>query len=352
MSVGSLRLRTVLFVCLVTIAAWAQFPTEWLVPAKSPTTENLRGISVVSNKVAWASGTHGTYLRTLDGGQDWEAGQVPGAESLDFRDVEAFGPDVAYLLAAGPGEQSRIYKTVDAGKNWALQFTNRDLRGFFDCMAFWDRNRGIAVGDPVSGDHGLNFEVITTNDGGAHWNAVASTALPPAIDGEGAFAASGTCVAVQGKKNVWFATGGKAARVFRSRDGGKTWSVTETPIIHGADSSGIFSIAFRDAKHGVIAGGDYKKPEQAGANLAFTSDGGRTWKLSSVAPQAYFSDVAFYDRHGSVYATGTAMTIQARPGQAIRISTANLNAIGAAAFPIAVGPKGTIMLFDPRLTLH
>jgi hypothetical protein len=33
---------------------------------------------------------------------------VPGAEKLDFRDVEAFGESTAYLLSAGPGEGSRI----------------------------------------------------------------------------------------------------------------------------------------------------------------------------------------------------------------------------------------------------
>jgi photosystem II stability/assembly factor-like uncharacterized protein len=328
------------FLCLCLLAQ--------LCAARTPTTENLRGISVVSRQVAWASGTHGTYLRTLDDGGSWRVAQVPGAENLDFRDVEAFDSDTAYLLAAGPGEQSRIYKTLDGEKNWALQFTNHDPKGFFDCMTFWDRKRGIAVGDPVASDHGLSFEVITTSDGGTHWNAISPSALPAAIDGEGAFAGSGTCVAVQGKKNVWFATGGKAARVFHSRDGGKSWSVVETPIVHGADSSGIFSIAFRDAKHGVIAGGDYKKPEEAGANLAFTSDGGKTWQLSSVSPQAYFSAVAFDKHNHRVLATGTAMTIEIRGESARKISTQNLNAVSVSSDgrAIAVGPKGLVVDLD------
>jgi photosystem II stability/assembly factor-like uncharacterized protein len=280
-----------LFVLLAT-SLIAQSPT----PRPSNTTENLRGVSMLSHHIAWASGTHGTYLRSTDDGRTWQAAQVPGAESLDFRDVEAFSADLAFLLSAGPGDQSRIYKTTNAGKTWTLQFTNKDPKGFFDCMAFWDRDHGIAVGDPVADPSGkLKFELISTTDGGKNWKSL-SDALPEALPGEGAFAASGTCIAVQKKSQVWFATGGKVARVFHSSDAGKTWSVTDTPMIHGPDSAGIFSIAFRDAKHGVIAGGDYKHPEENGPNLAFTNDGGRTWKLSPASPQAYFSAVAFAGR--------------------------------------------------------
>jgi len=319
---------------------------------KSNTTENLRGISVLHNQVAWASGTHGTYLRTTDAGNSWQAAQVPGAEALDFRDVEAFSAEVAYLLSAGPGDQSRIYKTTDAGKNWARQFVNKDPKGFFDCMAFWDRDHGIAVGDPVADDSGkLRFELIATEDGGKDWKPVPPGALPPAVEGEGAFAASGTCIAVQGNSNVWFATGGKAARVFRSINGGTTWTVADTPTIHGPDSAGIFSIAFRDASHGVIAGGDYKHPEQSGANLAFTDDGGLTWTLSTVSPQKYFSAVAFAWRDSpAVLVVGS--TRSAYGDEVTKTSwqqtwDTNLNAvsIGPTGEAIAVGPKGLIVKF-------
>ena len=93
--------------------------------------------------------------------------------------------------------------------------------------------------------------------------------------------------------NIWFATGGKVARVFHSPDRGQTWQVVDTPILHGPDSAGIFSIAFRDALHGAIAGGDYKHPDNDGPNLAFTDDGGKTWSLSTLHPLAYFSAAAY-----------------------------------------------------------
>jgi photosystem II stability/assembly factor-like uncharacterized protein len=338
------------FALLLATSLIAQNP----VTQKSNTTENLRGISTPSNQVAWASGTHGTYLRTTNAGNSWQPAQVAGAEALDFRDVKAFSADLAYLLSAGPGDQSRIYKTTDGGKTWALQFTNTDPKGFFDCMAFWDRDHGIALGDPVPDNSGkLRFELIATADGGKNWKPL--DALPPALEGEGAFAASGTCITVQGGGNVWFVTGGKVARVFHSTSAGKTWTVSDTPVIHGPDSAGIFSIAFRDPTHGVIAGGDYKHPDQDGPNLAFTHDGGLTWKLSPVTPQAYFSAVAFIKPEGKntgMLALGTTRAAYAKkPAKPSWQKTwyLNLNALSVSpnGNAIAVGPKGLIVAFTP-----
>jgi photosystem II stability/assembly factor-like uncharacterized protein len=263
----------------------------------SRTTESLRGVSAVSRQVAWASGTHGTYLRTVDGGLTWTPAQVPDASTLDFRAVVAFSADEAFLMSAGPGELSRIYHTADAGEHWQLEFTNTKPKGFFDSMAFWDAKHGVVLGDPIPNESGkLKFEVLETDDG-TTWHSVPSAQFPDAVEGEGAFAASNSCIAILGGSdpNIWFATGGKTARVFHSADRGQTWQVFPTAIVHGPDSAGIFSISFRDPMHGVIAGGDYKHPRDDGPNLAFTEDGGRTWTLSSIHPLAYFSAVA-YDR--------------------------------------------------------
>jgi photosystem II stability/assembly factor-like uncharacterized protein len=280
----------------------------------SGTKESLRGVSVVSRQVAWASGTHGTYLRTIDSGKTWTPAQVPDSGTVDFRAVVAFSPDEAYLMSSGPGEQSRIYHTADAGQHWNLQFTNKDPKGFFDSMMFWDPKHGIVLGDPIPDEKGkLHFELLTTDDG-QNWTPIPPEQLPEAKEGEGAFAASNSCLAILDERrfsaasgtskdadsaagfadpNIWFATGGKAARVFHSADHGKTWEVADTPIFHGPDSAGIFSIVFRDAQNGVIAGGDYKHPDDDGPNLAFTDNGGKTWKLSTLHPQAFFSAVAY-----------------------------------------------------------
>jgi photosystem II stability/assembly factor-like uncharacterized protein len=263
-------------------------------PQSSGTTARLRGVSAVSATVAWASGNNGVYLKTTDGGVTWRAATVPGAESLDFRDVEAFDANTAYLLSIGEGERSRIYKTIDGGRNWTLQFTNRNPKAFFDAMAFWDVNRGIAVSDSVDG----RFVIIKTTDGGATWKEIPPDNLPPALPGEGAFAASGTCITVQGKNNVWIGT--TAARVLRSTDGGVTWQVASTPVISGQPSSGIFSIAFKDARNGVIVGGDYRKESEARDNVATSNDGGRTWRLAKGSqPGGFRSAVAYVPGGGA-----------------------------------------------------
>src|SRR5258708_10882829 len=162
----------------------------------SHTTESLRGVSAVSQKIAWASGTHGTYLRTIDAGRTWQPAQVPGAATLDFRAVVAFSADEAFLMSAGPGDQSRIYHTSDAGQHWSLQFTTTNPKAFFDSMAFWDPTHGIVLGDPIPDESGkLKFNLLLTDDVRT-WPALPTAQLPPAKEGEGAFAASNSCLAI------------------------------------------------------------------------------------------------------------------------------------------------------------
>ncbi len=249
-----------------------QFEIKWQAQ-QSGLSSSLRGLCAVNKKIVWASGTRGSFARTIDGGQTWFADSVSGATNLDFRDVQAFDANRAYLMSAGSGELSRIYKTVDGGKSWQLQHQNKIPEGFFNGMAFWDADNGVVIGDPVNG----RLFILLTSDGGATWQQLAG--VPEVVAGEYGFAASGTGVAVYGKQQLWIATGGATARVFYTPDRGKTWRIADTLIVSGNQSSGIFSIAFRDEKHGVIAGGDYQKPNEAKGNIAFTNDGGKTWRL-------------------------------------------------------------------------
>ena len=246
---------------------------QWTVQT-SGVTVRLRGVSAVSERVAWASGAGSTVLRTVDGGKTWQKITVT-SDVVDFRDIDAIDGETAYVLSIGNGPASRIYKTTDAGKTWTMQFKNEDPKAFLDAMTFWDASHGIVFGDSVDGQ----LYILTTNDGGRLWSRVPTASLPRALENEGAFAASGTNIAVFGNSHAWIGTGGASkARVLRSSDRGRSWQVSDTPLAAG-QSSGIFSIAFRDAKHGVIAGGDYRKEQEAVDNLAITTDGGVTWKL-------------------------------------------------------------------------
>lgn len=240
----------------------------------SGVTARLRGVSAVSERVAWASGSGSTVLRTADGGATWQRLTVTN-ETLDFRDIDAVDTQTAYVLSIGNGPASRIYKITDAGATWTMQFKNEDQKVFLDAMSFWDATHGIVFGDSVDGQ----FYILTTDDGGGTWKRVPAAALPAALENEGAFAASGTNIAVFGETHAWIGTGAAAkARVLRTCDRGRSWQVADTPLAAGP-STGIFSIAFRDAKHGVVVGGDYRKEQEAVDNLAVTSDGGVTWKL-------------------------------------------------------------------------
>jgi photosystem II stability/assembly factor-like uncharacterized protein len=259
----------------------------------TPTGSNarLRGLAAVSSKVAWTSGSLGTVLRTVDRGATWEQVSQPGTSTLQFRDIEASDAAHAVILSIGTGTDSRIYETSDAGATWALAFVNDDPNAFYDCMAFSDKKHGFAVSDPVDG----RFRVIVTSDGGRSWH-LATGAMPPALPGEFGFAASGECAVTAGGRDAWFASGGAAqARVFHSRDRGRSWQVSATPI-HSGPTAGIFALAFHGPRHGLAVGGDFVTPTVAPDALALTADRGATWQLVADAPNEY--------RSGATWMTG------------------------------------------------
>jgi photosystem II stability/assembly factor-like uncharacterized protein len=267
----------------------------------SGTTNRLQAISPVTPRIAWASGVGGTFAVTTDGGATWRSGVVEGAEALQFRDVEGVSARVAYLLSAGVGTDSRIYKTEDGGATWTLQFQNEDLNGFYDCFAFWTPKRGVTMADAIDG----RFPIVRTTDG-ATWEDIGDN-LPPAQGGEAAFAASGTCAATWGGQHAWLATGGAAeARILATEDGGESWEAYNLPIVHGTPISGAFSVDFRDPLRGIVGGGDLALPAEFTDNVARSTDGGRTWHVanSPTFPGAIYGLTYVRGRERTVVATG------------------------------------------------
>ena len=252
-----------------------------LTPQNSGTTNGLIAVWPVNPQVVWASGRAGTFTVTTDGGQTWRAGVVPGAELLQFRDVQAFSASVAYLLSIGTsGDPTdfRIYKTVDGGATWTIQFENQNPNAFYDGFAFWTRLRGIAHSDSVNGV----FPDLRTTDGKT-WQDISAN-MPPALPGEFSFASSGTCVTTQGGRNAWIATGGATiARVLATRDGGNTWNAYNTPLF-SSPSGGAFTVDFRDPFDGIVGGGDLDPGNPNSADTATSSDGGQTWTLTNPPP--------------------------------------------------------------------
>jgi len=258
-----------------------------LVTLDSRVESSFRGLSVVNQKVVWVSGTGGTVLRTIDGGKNWENISVPNMEKIDFRDVEGFNKNTAIVM--GIASPARFYKTTDGGQNWKLVYFDDREGVFFDGMSFWNKNDGIAFSDPVDGQHLL----IRTTDGGDTWHEIPKEGFPHKLNPEFGFAASGTGIPVQGRKTVWLGMGGVKSRVFKSEDGGMNWSVAETPVVHGGQSTGIYSVAFKNKKVGIAVGGDYTN-QSIKNTMAYTNDGGATWHLPEKQTHQYRECVAHY----------------------------------------------------------
>jgi photosystem II stability/assembly factor-like uncharacterized protein len=250
-----------------------------LIPQDSGTTNGLIAVWPVNPQVVWASGRNGTFTRTTNGGQTWTAGVVPGAEALQFRDVQAFSADVAYLMSIGNNPTDfRVYKTLDGGATWTIQFENQNPNAFYDGFAFWTPHRGILHSDSVNGV----FPDFRTTDG-MTWQNISNN-MPPALPGEFSFASSGTCVSTQGGRNAWICTGGAdIARVLATRDGGDTWNAFDTPLV-SSPSAGAFTVDFRDPHHGIVGGGDLDPGDPNNARTAISSDGGQTWTLTNPPP--------------------------------------------------------------------
>lgn len=258
---------------------------------------SLRGLSVVDDQVIWASGTGGTLVRSIDGGEHWQWFKVAGLENRDLRDIQAFDSDHVVVIAVG--SPALILRTSDGGRSWDEAYRNDAPESFLDGIDFWDNRHGVAFGDPLKG----RLLVVWTEDGGATWRPVKRRDLPEAKPDEAGFAASGTSIrAMEGGVAV-IGTGGSVARVWRSTDWGHSWSVWDTPMRQGESSQGIFSLTEAADGRWVIVGGDYKQPDSTEANAFWSANQGRSWNAAEVPPGGYRSGVESIGE-GRLVATG------------------------------------------------
>ena len=345
-----LTLFLLLLVVAIFVGAGDSSGVSWTVQTSGFDT-NLRGVSAArlhgpESVAVWASGSNGMVLRSVDRGKTWKQLHVAGGETLDFRSIQAFDAATVYVMSSGEGDLSRIYKTTDGGVSWNLQYTDKRAAFFLDALVCVSPKNCFALSDPVDG----KFLLLGISDG-EHWKELPRDDIPVALPNEGAFAASGTTLLVRGA-DIYFATGGPAARVFHSPDFGKTWAAVETPIAHGNASSGIFSIALTGNTI-VAVGGDYKDPGRSEGTAAYSLDGGKTWKLAARQPGGYRSAVASVDGVTLAAVGPNGEDVSDDEGLHWRHTDfLDLNALMVLGYfdGWAVGPKGTIArMTNPKL---
>lgn len=236
---------------------------------------SIRAIAAMDEKTAWYAGSNGQYGYTKDGGKTWKIDslKIDGVDKLEFRSIAVTSQAVFILSVASP---ALLFKTTDNGESWELVYREDHENVFYDSMTFWDDKTGIAMGDPIN----ECLSIIITRDGGDTWQKLSCDILPPTFPKEAAYAASNTNIAVAGS-HAWIASGGGKARVFHTPDKGKSWDVTDSPIIAGGKMTGIYSIAFYDQNNGIIIGGDWDNKSLNSKNKAVTKDGGKSWHLVS-----------------------------------------------------------------------
>lgn len=321
-------------------ACWNMMPTG--------TTASFRGLHAIDRSSAWACGSQGTVVRTLDGGQTWTRHPINGLKPIELRSIHAWS--TTEVAVATAGTPCRIYRSDDAGASWSIVYENDDPKAFIDGMRFWGDKKGFVFGDPLQS----RLMALFSGDRGKSWREPSDTALEMR-EGEAGFAASNSSLLVFGDRSVWIGLGGAegVAHVLMSDDAGQSWQRSPVQPIASGKSSGIFSIARSPDGKAIAVGGDYMQPDRSEGNIAIYDPRSDTWRAPrGRPPRGYRSSVIYCEQairqsHWiAVGPTGCDVSVDGDDWIAISDEPFHALSVGADSSVWASGGSGRIAIVD------
>jgi photosystem II stability/assembly factor-like uncharacterized protein len=232
-------------------------PTPGWTEQNSGVTSVLYSVKAIDENTGWFAGLGGIVGRTVNSGNTWQ--QVGDATIPDIYNMEAVDANTALVAATTPplGGNTYIYRTSNGGTSWQRVYSLVAPGAYIDCIKMFNAQYGIAVGDPLNG----KWVVLKTTDGGLSWSRLPNE--PVQIGSEiGVY----HILSLVSATDIRFVAGTSGTRMYKSTDGGSTWSNYELPF---PSNSYALSLWFNNPQFGAAG--------SSTSTAARTTDGGVTW---------------------------------------------------------------------------
>jgi hypothetical protein len=286
-------MKNLLIICL-SCFSFSSLSAQTVVVVEQGQKVSLRGLSMPTSSVVWASGSNGKVAKSVDGGNTFRWMTVEGYAKRDFRDIEAFDSSSAIIMAVDT--PAIILKTTDGGKTWRKVFEDVRPGMFLDAMDF-SGNNGVVIGDPINGK---TFMAVTS-DKGDSW--IPKETRDGMMDGEAFFASSGSNIKLLGTKRrskTLFVSGGIQSRMFFNGN------AIILPMQSGKNSTGANGLAIHpDQQKGIIIGGDFANDRRSDSAILLFSLSPLVKFSSPVTPPSGYKSAAVYLSRSMVLSCGT-----------------------------------------------